>query len=206
MKADGKSLTQRHRGAEKGEKGPGKFVSFLRRRGNVGIAFALLLINFFAWVSVASRVDLVEAAPILHPEIAEIRTHWQARDAVGETFRVVVTDQMAMETLAWFIAPRPNLPFSHPQIEIHPDGVVGGGLVHVAGLRTPVFGRASIYLEDGKPQAIVEEAGIAGTKAPGFVLAAIDQAQAVYDDMSLPIEITRLELREGEVLVEGVYR
>ncbi|MBK6709644.1 MAG: hypothetical protein IPG51_04775 [Chloroflexi bacterium] len=52
----------------------------------------------------------------------------------------------------------------------------------------------------------MEEVGIAGTKAPGFVLAAIDQAQAVYDEMSLPIEVTRLELREGEVLVEGVYR
>lgn len=206
MKADGNGVTQKRRSAEKETRKPGRFVSFLSRRSNVWIAVALLLFNFFAWVSAASRVDLVEAAPILHPEIAEIRAHWQARDAIGQSFHVVVTDQMAMETLAWFIAPRPNLPFSHPQIEIHPNGVIGGGLVHVAGLRTPVFGRASIYLEEGKPQAIVEEVGIAGAKAPGFVLAAIDQAQAVYDDMSLPIEITRLELREGEVLVEGVYR
>ncbi|MBE2222230.1 MAG: hypothetical protein IAF02_11855 [Anaerolineae bacterium] len=184
----------------------GRLLSFFGRRKNLLIALLLIVANAFAWLSVASRVELVEAAPILHPEIAEIREHWRAGDAVGETFSVLVTDQMAMETLAWFIEPRANLPFSHPQIEIHPDGVVGGGLVYFMGMRTPVFGRATIYLEDGKPQGIIEEVGIAGTKAPAFVLEAIKQGQAVYDQMSLPIEITRLEMREGEVLVEGVYR
>lgn len=181
-------------------------IAFLMRRKNLLIGLALILANAFAWFSVASRVELVQAAPILHPEIAEIRAHWQAGDAVGEIFSVVVTDQMAMETMAWFIEARPNLPFSHPQIEIHPDGVVGGGLVYFMGLRTPVFGRATIYLEDGKPQGIIEEIDIAGTRAPAFVLEAIKQGQAVYDQMSLPIEVTKLELREGEVLVEGVYR
>jgi hypothetical protein len=184
----------------------GRLLSFLNRWKNWLIAMFLIIANVFAWVSVAGRVELIEAAPILHPEIAEIRTHWQARDAVGETFSVVVTDQMAMETVAWFIEPRTNLPFSHPQIEIHEDGVVGGGLVYFMGMRTPVFGRATIYLENGKPQGIIEEVGVAGTKAPAFVLEAIKQGQAVYDNMSLPIEITKLEMREGEVLVEGVYR
>jgi len=173
---------------------------------NGWIALVLLLANGFAWFSVASRIDLPEVQPILHPEIAEIRAHWQARDAVGESFSVVVTDQMAMETVAWFIAPRENLPFSHPQIEIHPDGIVGGGMVHLMGLRTPVFGRASVWLEGGKLAARVEELGVANTRAPGFVVDAVEQAQQVYADLTLPIEITRLELREGEVLVEGVYR
>ena len=184
----------------------GRLTAFINRRKNILIAVVLLMANAVAWFSVASRVELVQAAPILHPEIAEIREHWRAGDAVGETFSVVVTDQMAMETVAWFIEPRPNLPFSHPQIEIHPDGVTGGGLVYFMGLRTPVFGRATIYLQDGKPQGNIEEVGVAGAKAPAFVLEAIKQGQAVYDQMSLPIEVTTLELREGEVLVEGVYR
>ncbi len=184
----------------------GRLLTFFIRRKNVFIVLVLLFANAIAWLSVASRVDLVEATPILHPEIAEIRSHWQARDAVGETFSVTVTDQMAMETMAWFIEPRDNLPVSHPQIEIHPDGIVGGGLVYFMGMRTPVFGRAAIYLEDGKPQGTIEEVGIAGTKAPAFVLEAIKRGQAVYDQMSLPIEVTKLELREGEVLVEGIYR
>ncbi len=175
------------------------------QKPSLWFALVLLLANAFAWLSVASRVDLVEAAPILHPEIAEIRAHWQARDAVGETFSVRVTDQMAMETLAWFIAPR-DLPFSHPQVEIHPGYVVGGGLVHVMGLRTPVFGRAKIYLENGRPEAIIESIDVAGATAPDFVLGAVAQAQKVYADLQLPIEITTLDMQEGEVFIEGVYR
>lgn len=182
-----------------------RLVTLLNNRKNFLIAFGLIMANLFAWFMVSSRVTLYEAEPILHPEIAEIRENWQSGAAVGETFSVVVTDQMAMETVAWFIEPR-DLPFSHPQIEIHPDGVTGGGLVYVMGMGTPVFGRATIYLQDGKPQGTVEEVGVAGTKAPGFVLEAIKQGQAIYDQMSLPIEITTLELREGEVLVEGIYR
>ncbi len=100
-----------------------RFIPFLYL-SNVWISALLLIANGLAWFIVASRVELFEAQPILHPEIAEIRAHWQARDAVGETFNVVVTDQVAMETIAWFIAPRSNLPFSHPQVEIHPDGKI----------------------------------------------------------------------------------
>ena len=110
-----------------------------------------------------------------------------------------------METIAWFIAPR-DLPFSHPQVEIHPDGVVGGGLVHLAGLRTPVFGRATVWLENGRLEGRVDEVGIAGTKAPDFVLAVVEQGQAIYANLQLPIEVTTLDLREGEVYIEGVYR
>lgn len=173
---------------------------------NLWMAAALLLLNGFAWLLVAGRVDWPEAAPILHPEVAEIRAHWQARDAVGEPFRLVVTDQMAAETIAWFIAPRPQLPFSRPQIEIHPDGVTARGLVHVGGLRTPVYGRAAITLENGRPIGRVQELGMGSAAAPDFLVEMVAQAQVIYDDLQLPIELTRLELREGEAVVEGVYR
>ncbi len=173
---------------------------------NLWIALFLLAANGVAWFTIANRIDLLAVEPILHPEIADIRAHWQAGDAVGEPFSVVVTDRTAMETLTWFMEPRPNLPFSHPQVEIHHDYVLVGGVAHVMGLRVPVFGRTRIYLENGKLEADIQEVGVAGTEAPAFVIDAIAQAQAVYADMDLPIEVTRLVLREGEVLVEGVYR
>jgi hypothetical protein len=182
-----------------------KAAKLLRYR-NLWLATLLLLANGLAWVAVAGRVELAAVEPILHPEIAEIRAHWQARDAVGESFSLLVTDQMAAETIAWFIEPRPNLPFSHPQVEIRPDGVAGSGLIHVMGLRTPVWGRATVRLIDGKPVGTVEELHVAGSATPRFVLDAIARAQGVYDELDLPIEITHLELREGEALIEGVYR
>lgn len=170
------------------------------------IAVLLLAANGVAWMQVMGRIDLPEAAPVLHPEIAEIRAHWQARDAVGESFRVVITDQMAMETIAWFMAPRSELPVSHPYVEIHPDRVVGGGLLHLMGLKTPVIGTATVWVERGKITGQVASVQVAGRTAPGFVTQAVDQAQALYDDLSFPIEITEMELREGAVVIEGVYR
>lgn len=172
---------------------------------NFWITLVLLVANGSAWASVAGEL-LPEVQPILHPEIGEIRQHWQARDAVGQPFGVVVTDQTAAETIAWFIKPRENLPFSHPQIYIHPGYVEGKGYLYVMGLKTVVYGRVTVWLEAGKLQGRVEEISVAGATAPDFVLQAVARAQQVYDDLRLPIEITTLELREGEVLVEGVYR
>jgi hypothetical protein len=176
------------------------------RAKNLWIALLLLLANGLAWLMVAGRVSLVAPEPILHPEIATVRAHWQARDAVGEPFSLVVTNQSAAETVAWFIEPRVNLPFSHPQVEIYPDSVVGGGLIHVMGLRLPIYGRATVRLVDGKPEGTLQELRVSGAATPQFVLDAIARAQAVYDDLDLPIEITRLELGEGEALIEGIYR
>jgi hypothetical protein len=179
-----------------------------QRRGsnNFWIAGLLLTANLLAWIAVAGRVELVAVRPYLHPEIAEIRQHWQKRDAVGQTFSLTVTDQMAAETIAWFIEGRPNLPFSHPYVRIQPDGVAAGGLIYVMGLRTPVSGRATVRLVDGKPVGTVQEIKVSGAGAPAFVLDAVARAQTVYDDLNLPILLTRLELREGEALIEGIYR
>ena len=173
---------------------------------NLWIALLLLLANGLAWFQVAGRITLPEAEPILHPEIAEIRAHWQARDAVGESFQVVISDQMAMETIAWFIEPRPDLPVSHPYVEIHPDGVIGGGLLHLLGLRTPVMGDVAVWVENGKVTGEVEAVRVAGTSAPAFVVDAVGQAKSIYDKLSFPIYISHMELREGEVFIEGEYR
>lgn len=169
--------------------------------------FLLLLIgNGLAWLQYSSRIEFPEYEPVLHPEIAIIRQNWQSGAAVGETFAVTVTDQMAMETMTWFLEPRPELPVSHPYVEIHADGVTGGAVLHLAGLQTPVLGQATIWLESGRVNGQVQSVSVAGAQAPGFVLAAVERGKQVYDNLVFPIEITRLELREGEVYIEGIYR
>lgn len=174
---------------------------------NLLIALALLLANGFAWLTVAGKSNLVAVEPILHPDVALVREHWRARDAVGESFRVRVSEQETMETITWFIAPRPNLPFSHPQIKfLGNNEVVGGGYVHVMGLEMAVQGRATVSVVKGKPIATIHELRVGNAQAPTPVVALVDQAQGIYDQLSLPIEITRLEILEGEAIIEGVYR
>ena len=172
-------------------------------------ALILLLANGWAW-SRAATEELVEVEPILHPHIHEIRAHWQARDAVGETFSVVITDQEAAETIAWYIEGHPGIPFSHPQVQFDPDGVTAGGLAHLANLRMYVYGRGKATLVNKRPFVEVQELGFASASAPGFLMALLQeqvaQLQSTYGNLPIPIDITRIELREGEILMEGIYR
>jgi hypothetical protein len=173
---------------------------------NLFIALLLLLANGFVWMTVTGT-ELMAVEPILHPDVATVRAHWQARDAVGESFSIRVSERETMETITWFIAPRPNLPFSHPQVQfLGNNEVVGGGYVHLMGLEMAVNGRATIQLIDGKPVATIHELRVGNAKAPAPVVAAVDRAQSIYDQLSLPIEITRIEILEGEAIIEGVYR
>ena len=169
----------------------------------------LLVGNGLAWNSLIGT-NLPEPEPVLHPDIAEIRDNWRSGETSGESFSVVVTDQMGAEAIAWFIDRHPEIPFSHPQVEFDPGGVTGRGLARLLGLRTPVFGRVSVRLEDQVPKARLEDLGIASATAPAFLVDAlrdeIDRQQRRFSVGQLPITITYIEFREGEVLVEGVYR
>jgi hypothetical protein len=115
---------------------------------------------------------------------------------------------MAAEAVAWFLERHPEVPFSHPQVEIDPDGVTGRGLAHVFGLRTPVHGRVNILLRDGKPLVIIQEIGVAGATLPDAVMSAIqaEVEQQFNAAQSLPVEIHLLELGQGAITVQGEYR
>ena len=183
-----------------------KRFKYLFAHKNLLIALALLMANGFAWLTIVQE-ELLAVEPILHPDVAEVRQHWQARDAVGESFSVRVSELETMQTVTWFIAPRPNIPFSHPQIRfLGNNEVEGGGYVHVIGLETAVSGRATITVINGKPIATIHELRVGNAQAPAPIVALVAQAQGIYDQLSLPIEITRLEVLDGEAIIEGVYR
>ena len=186
-----------------------KRLKEIGRAKSLWFALILLLANGWAW-SQAATEELPEVEPVLHEHIHEIRAHWQARDAVGETFSVVITDQEAAETIAWYIDGHPGIPFSHPQVQFSPTGVTAGGLAHLGGLRTYVYGGGKASVVDGRPFVEVQELGFANASAPGFLMGLLQeqvaQLQERYRNLPIPIEITHIELRQGEVLMEGIYR
>ena len=127
----------------------------------------------------------------------------------GEPFTVVVTNQEAEETIAWYLSGHPRVPFANPRVEIHPDVIEARGEAHVAGLRVGLHGQARIVLQDGVPIVTVEDLGMAGLSVPGFVRRRIQQEVDAQFDLSgrqLPVIITRFELTEGQAVVEGSIR
>jgi hypothetical protein len=176
---------------------------------NFWIAVGLLLANGLAWLGAPPAWDLIQVEPRIAPQIDALRTKVDSGEAGGESFRVVVSEREMAETVAWFLDRHPEIPFSHPWVEIEPGGVTGRGLAHVLGLRTPVEGRARVELEDGVPVFTVQDLGVAGLMAPGPVLDAVRrelEARLDFGPDSLPVEVTRLELGEGTITLEGVIR
>jgi len=175
---------------------------------NLWIGLALLLANGLAWLGAGSASLPPQAEPRLDPQIADIREKLWSGEHKGEAFKIVVTEQMATDAIAWFLVRHPEVPFSHPQVEIEPGGVTGRGLAHVFGLRTPVYGRANILLRDGKPVVVVQEIGVAGVAVPAALTAAIqaELEKQLGASQSLPVDLDRLELGPDTITVEGVYR
>ncbi len=184
-------------------------AGFLRRARNVGIVLALLLANGWAWWNAAASMDLPEVEPRLSPEMQVMWDKIQAGQSAGQPFSITLTDQQAAEGVAWFLSRHPEVPFSHPQVRTDPAGISAYGVVHMFGLSTKVYGRASVGLRDGLPQVAVEEVGVAGLILPQWMLDAIRNELRGPLDFSrydLPISFSRLELGEGTITGEGVYR
>ena len=173
------------------------------------ILVLLLAANAVAWASALSPEEARIVEPRLEPDLAALRERLWEGGHSGEPFTVVVTNQEAEETIAWYLEGRPRIPFANPRVEIHSDVIEAWGEAHVAGLRVGLHGRARIVLRDGVPVVTVEDLGMAGLTVPGFVRQRIQQevdAQFDLSDRELPVIITRFELTEGQAVVEGTIR
>jgi hypothetical protein len=147
----------------------------------------------FVCFGVAGMVMPVAAAPPAHA--------WQ-----GETYSQVFTDEMAEEIAVWILDAYPELPFKEPQVEIHEDGVVCSGVIEIFGMEVEASGQVSVFVEGGKLNGQIEAFEVAGMKVPGLLMNAVDDVRSLYDGVEWEIVVTKVELREGELLVEGEYK
>ena len=176
---------------------------------NFWILVLLLIANGAAWASALATRETRVVEPRLEPDLADLRARLIEGGHAGEAFTVVVTNQEAEETIAWYLARHPRVPFGNPRVEIHPEVIEAWGEARVAGLRVGLHGRARIALRDGVPAVTVEDLGLAGLSVPGFVRRRIQQevdAQFDVDPASFPVTITHFELVEGRAVVEGTIR
>lgn len=127
-----------------------------------------------------------------------------ARTWTGDTYSVLFTDEMAAEIVDWVLAEHPDLPFREAQVAIHEDGITGSGFLQVGRLQIAASGRVSVYVENGRLQGRVEEMQVAGLRVPALLLKAIADVTALYEQVTWEIVVTNVELREGEMLLEGI--
>jgi hypothetical protein len=173
------------------------------------IALLLLAANGIAWAyALTPEGPAVTVEPRLEPDVAALRQKLIEGGHSGEPFRVEVTDQEAAETIAWYLARHPNIPFGEPQVFIRADGLSAKGVAEIAGLRVGLTGQANIELRDGVPIVTVGDLDVAGVAVPGLVR---DRIQAEIDAQfslaqNLPLIVDELILEEGKATVRGTIR
>ncbi len=185
-----------------------RFLRWLNKP-NLWIVLLLVAANGAAWTFALAPQMARVVAPRLEPDLADLRQKLIEGGHSGERFTITITNQETEETIAWYLAQHPNVPFANPRIQIHPGYVEAWGEARLAGLRIDLHGRARIELREEKPVVIIEELGMAGLVVPDPIRQRIQQELDAQFDLSgqqLPVILTRFELQEGQAIIEGTIR
>ena len=183
-----------------------RFIGWLAASGIGRMAGLLLIVHILIWCAGVGQMPVAAAEAGSLPDVFENQHSRPLRIWVGEKYSQVFTNEMAEEIAAWVLEAYPDLPFSDPHVEIHEDGIKCSGVVEILGIDVAASGRVSVFLEGGKVNGRIEEIHVAGIQMPGLLMGAIDDVRGLYDEASWDIVVTKVELREGEMLVEGDYR
>ena len=99
-----------------------------RQRASLLFALVLIVANGGAWLyALAPEGPAVVVDPQLEPDLADLRQRLIEGGHNGEPFSVEVTDLEAAQTIAWYLARHPRIPFRDPQVAIAPGGVTATG-------------------------------------------------------------------------------
>jgi hypothetical protein len=173
---------------------------------NLWIAVALVAANLYAWAGAllaAPAPYVVEA--IRAPEVVALLNTIAEGGHSGESWQVTLTELEAEQTITWYLARYPQIPFAHPRVRITPDYVGGEGDATIGGLRVHVGGKARVTLADGLPAIQILDLSL---PVPGPLRQAIeDEIQVqLQRTRGLPVRFTSAEWYDGRVVVRGTIR
>jgi hypothetical protein len=160
---------------------------------------ALIAANLYVWTGT------LLAAPVRAPQVVTLLDRIQSGQHSGETWEVTLTDLEAEQTITWYLARYPQIPFAHPRVRMTPDSISGEGDATVAGLRIHVGGKVRVTLKDGLPVVTILDLNL---PLPPPIRTALERE--IADQLGradrLAVRFTAAEWRQGEVTVRGYIR
>ncbi len=160
--------------------------------------------NLFTWAGVtAPKPYVVEA--IRAPEVAALLDHIASGNHSGETWEVTITELEAEQTMTWYFARYPSIPFAHPHITITPDRMMGEMDAVIVGLQVHVGATVQITIKEGLPVVKILDLSI---PLPASIRQAVeDQIQTELQRADrLPVRFISAEWGLGKVKVKGIIR
>jgi uncharacterized protein YpmS len=123
----------------------------------------------------------------------------------GQQFILRMTDAEVTSLLATELAKYDESPVMDPQIWFTKGKIYGTGrLVNVLPIETDFYVIAAARIEDGKVKVEMEEVSTGALPLPDQVLATLSQSvNETVEELQLDVEVTALEILEGEAIVKG---
>jgi len=126
----------------------------------------------------------------------------------GQQFILRMTDTEVTSLVATELEKYDEAPITDPQIWFTKGKIYGTGrLVNVLPVETDVFIVATARVVDGQVVVVVEDVSAGALPVPDSLLDTISQSiNETVDELQLDVEVTALEILEGEVIVKGVRK
>lgn len=126
----------------------------------------------------------------------------------GQQFILRMTDAEVTSLVATELAGIDGSPVADPQIWFTKGKIYGTGrLVNVMPIETDFYVVASASIQDGQVVVKIEEISAGAIPIPNSVLQTISQSvNETVDELQLDVEITALEILEGEIIVKGIRK
>jgi hypothetical protein len=142
-----------------------------------------------------------ESAAQLESRIGE-----NLRGEPGQQFIVRVTDAELTSWLATEMATYDEPPVTEPQVWFTKGKIYGSGRVsNVLPVESDFFVVASARVVDGKVKIEIEEALAGAVPLPDSALETISQSVSeTVEELQLGVQVTALEILEGEAIVQGI--
>lgn len=123
-----------------------------------------------------------------------------------QAFILRMTDAEVTSLVATELAKYDESPVVDPQIWFTKGKIYGTGrLVNVLPIETDFFVVATTHIVDGKVVVEIEEFSAGALPIPDSVLETVSQSiNETVEDLQLDVEVTAMEILEGEAIVKGV--
>jgi hypothetical protein len=126
----------------------------------------------------------------------------------GQQFILRMTDAEVTSLVATELASYDGAPVADPQIWFTKGKIYGTGrLVNVMPVETDFYVVASASIQDGRVVVKLEEISAGAIPIPTGVLETISRSvNETVDELQPDVEISALEILEGEIIVKGVRK
>ena len=183
-----------------------------RRQGLVRLIVALLVLLSLACGPCSLFSASVPTPP--HPIAVSTESAAQLESRIsqnlggepGQQFIMRMTDAEVTSLVATKLAEYDESPVADPQVWFTRGKIYGTGrLVNVLPVETDFYVVASPHIQNGKVVIEIEEFSAGALPVPDSVLDTISvTVNETVDDLQLDIEVTALEVLEGEAIVQGL--